>query len=84
MTGLKDWFIARAIVRATDREELDEKLIAMVIALDEKLDKQFGSKDSEAVQDSFVKKLLIICQKLTEENPERLKKLIKEVIGEIP
>ena len=81
---IKNWFIARGIVRLVERDELDEKIIAMIEVLDKRLSDEFGSKDSEAVQDSIVKKLLVICQKLKEENPERLKALIKEIVGAIP
>ena len=80
MSGLKDWIVARGIVKLLDRDDFDEKLTAMMATLDERLDKQFKDKDSEAIQNSVVKKLLTICKKLKEENPEELKKLVKETL----
>ena len=82
MTGLKDWIIARGIVKLMDREDFDEKLTAMMEALDKKLTDQFKEKDSEAIQDQVVKKLLVICRKLKEEDHERLKTLFLEVMDE--
>lgn len=78
--SLKDWIIARGIVKLLDRDDFDEKLAAMIDALDKKLDEQFSGKESWAIQEALAKKLLVICQKLTEDNPKRFKEIVDEIL----